>query len=145
MTDTASAKDRALSSDELDHVVGGIIIVSGLPQLSRQFTSAFDRVALNPQPLPPRSFTRPLTADTPSRQGASHSRYLNSIQPSQHSARGGTGKVAAGPFCAATTAIRPETRATVGHRSAHVFLARCKPADANSLAGSLPRAGSDQR
>jgi hypothetical protein len=50
-------------------------------------------------------------ADTPSRQGASHSQYLNSIQPSQRSARGGTIKVVAGPFCAATTAIRPETRA----------------------------------
>jgi hypothetical protein len=54
MTGSASAKDKALISDELDHVVGGIIIVSGLPQLSRQFTSTFDRVALNPQPLPPR-------------------------------------------------------------------------------------------
>ncbi|MDB5637840.1 MAG: hypothetical protein JWP51_2748 [Bradyrhizobium sp.] len=54
MTDSASTKDKALSSDELDHVVGGIIIVSGLPQLSHQFTSTFDRVALNPQPLPPR-------------------------------------------------------------------------------------------
>ena len=50
---SASAKDKALSSDELDHAVGGIIIVGGLPQLSR-FTSTFDRVALNPQPLPPR-------------------------------------------------------------------------------------------
>ena len=57
MTDSASVKDKALSSDELDDVVGGIIIVGGLPQLSHQFLSALDRVALNPQPLPPRVFS----------------------------------------------------------------------------------------
>jgi hypothetical protein len=54
MRESAFVTDKALSSDELDHVVGGIIIVSGLPQLSRQFSSPFDRIALNPQPLPPR-------------------------------------------------------------------------------------------
>ena len=32
---------------------GGIVIVSGLQRL---FTSALDRVALNPQPLPPKIF-----------------------------------------------------------------------------------------
>ena len=53
MTDLASAKNAALNTDELDRVVGGIIIVSGLPH---QITSALDRVALNPQPLPPRYF-----------------------------------------------------------------------------------------
>jgi hypothetical protein len=54
MTDSASVNDKALSLDELDRVAGGIIIVGGLPQLSQRFTSALDRVALNPQPLPPR-------------------------------------------------------------------------------------------
>jgi hypothetical protein len=56
MTDLALAtiKDEAMTSDELDHVSGGIIIVSGL---QHQFTSALERVALNPQPLPPRDFT----------------------------------------------------------------------------------------
>jgi hypothetical protein len=51
MTDLPSVKDEALTSDALDHVSGGIIIVGGL---QRQFTSALERVALNPQPLPPR-------------------------------------------------------------------------------------------
>jgi hypothetical protein len=50
MTDLATIKDEALNADELDRVVGGIIIVSGL---QHQFTSVLDRVALNPQPLPP--------------------------------------------------------------------------------------------
>jgi hypothetical protein len=56
MTDLALAtvKDEALNTDELDRVVGGIIIVSGL---QHQITSPLDRVALNPQPLPPRYFT----------------------------------------------------------------------------------------
>ena len=54
MTDIASVKDKALSLDELDRVAGGIIIIGGLPQLSQRFVSALDRVALNPQPLPPR-------------------------------------------------------------------------------------------
>jgi hypothetical protein len=43
-----------LTSDELDHVCGGIIIVGGL---QRQFTSPLERVALNPQPLPPQKFS----------------------------------------------------------------------------------------
>ena len=54
MTDQASIKDKALTSDELDRVAGGIIIVSGL---QRQFTSVLNRVALNPQPLPPKVFS----------------------------------------------------------------------------------------
>jgi hypothetical protein len=54
MTDFATDKREALTSDELDQVVGGIIIVGGL---QRQFTSALDRVAINPQPLPPRIFS----------------------------------------------------------------------------------------
>jgi hypothetical protein len=56
MTDLALAtvKDEALNNDELDRVAGGIIIVSGL---QNRFTSPLDRVALNPQPLPPRDFT----------------------------------------------------------------------------------------
>jgi hypothetical protein len=54
MTDLPSVKHEALTSDELDHVSGGIIIVGGL---QRQFTSALERVALNPQPLPPRIFS----------------------------------------------------------------------------------------
>jgi hypothetical protein len=52
MTDATFVNDKALTSDDLDRVVGGIIIVGGLPQLFRQ-ASALDRVALNPQPLPP--------------------------------------------------------------------------------------------
>jgi hypothetical protein len=56
MTDFASINDQALTSDELDRVAGGIIIVSGF---QRQFslTSVLDRVALNPQPLPPKVFS----------------------------------------------------------------------------------------
>ena len=50
MTDSTPVKAEELTSDELDRAVGGII-----PQLYRQ-TSAFERVALNPQPLPPRLF-----------------------------------------------------------------------------------------
>jgi hypothetical protein len=52
MTDLA--KNKALSPDELDRVAGGIIVIGGLPQLSARYTSVLDRVALNPQPLPPR-------------------------------------------------------------------------------------------
>jgi hypothetical protein len=53
MTDFAPAKNEALTTDELDRVAGGIIIVGGLQRL---FTSALERVALNPQPLPPKIF-----------------------------------------------------------------------------------------
>jgi hypothetical protein len=53
MTDFAPVKDEALTSDQLDRVAGGIIIVGGL---QRMFTSALERVALNPQPLPPKIF-----------------------------------------------------------------------------------------
>jgi len=55
MTDLASIKDEALTSDELDRVAGGIIIVSGL-QRRVSFTSMFERIVLNPQPLPPKAF-----------------------------------------------------------------------------------------
>ena len=51
MTDYAPIKNEALTSDELDRVAGGIIIVGGLQRL---FTSALEKVALNPQPLPPK-------------------------------------------------------------------------------------------
>jgi hypothetical protein len=55
MTHSASEQAKILSADELHHVAGGIIIVGGLPQLVQQhFTSPLDRVAINPQPLPPR-------------------------------------------------------------------------------------------
>jgi hypothetical protein len=54
MTDLATVKGEAMTSDELDRVAGGIIIVSGF---RHQFTSALERVALNPQPLPPRIFS----------------------------------------------------------------------------------------
>jgi len=54
MTDQASIKDKSLTCDELDRVVGGIIIVG---RLQRQFTSVLERVALNPQPLPPKVFS----------------------------------------------------------------------------------------
>jgi hypothetical protein len=56
MTETAAFKAEALSTDELDRVAGGIIIVGGLQrnfQLYHQ-SSVLDRVAINPQPLPPR-------------------------------------------------------------------------------------------
>ena len=55
MTDSAAFKGEALTHDELDGVAGGIIIVGGLPrfQLSHR-SSVLDRVALNPQPLPPK-------------------------------------------------------------------------------------------
>ena len=56
MTDLASIKDKALTSDELDRVAGGIIIVSGL-QRHFSLASALERVALNPQPLPPKVFS----------------------------------------------------------------------------------------
>jgi hypothetical protein len=54
MIDLDFVKAEALNSDELDRVVGGIIIVGGVPQLVRQSTSVLDRVSINPQPLPPR-------------------------------------------------------------------------------------------
>jgi hypothetical protein len=54
MTDLATVKGEAMTTDELDRVAGGIIIVSGSQY---QFTSALERVALNPQPLPPRIFS----------------------------------------------------------------------------------------
>jgi hypothetical protein len=52
-TDSATSKDKALTIDDLDRITGGIILVSGF---HHHFMSAIDRVALNPQPLPPRVF-----------------------------------------------------------------------------------------
>jgi hypothetical protein len=52
-------KNEAMTSDELDRVAGGIIIVSGVQhrfELVHQ-ASALERVALNPQPLPPKIFS----------------------------------------------------------------------------------------
>jgi hypothetical protein len=40
-----------MSPEELDEVNGGIIIVSGIQNFK---SSRFDKVALNPQPLPPK-------------------------------------------------------------------------------------------
>jgi hypothetical protein len=59
MTNPAAFKGEALTSDELDRVAGGIIIVGGFQRQYElvQQTSALDRVALNPQPLPPRIFS----------------------------------------------------------------------------------------
>ena len=54
MTISAIAKNVELNADQLDKVAGGIIIVSGMPRLVQQFVSPIDRVAINPQPLPPR-------------------------------------------------------------------------------------------
>lgn len=57
MTGFAPIKEAALTSDELDNVAGGIIIVGGIQQfvaLQQRFTSPLDRVAINPQPLPPK-------------------------------------------------------------------------------------------
>ena len=59
MTDSATFKAEVLSTDELDRVAGGIIIVGGMQrsyQLYHQ-SSLLDRVALNPQPLPPRTLS----------------------------------------------------------------------------------------
>lgn len=54
MSDSATAKREALTPEQLDRVAGGIIIVGGA---QRRFTSALERVALNPQPLPPKTFS----------------------------------------------------------------------------------------
>ncbi len=42
-----------LSDDQLEAISGGIIVVGGLPSA---FSSPLTKVALNPQPLPPRFF-----------------------------------------------------------------------------------------
>jgi hypothetical protein len=55
MSDSATVKSKAMSSDELDRVVGGIIIIGG--SLRQQFVSPLERVAINPQPLPPGGFS----------------------------------------------------------------------------------------
>jgi len=56
MTYSAAIKGEALTNDELDRVAGGIIIVSGFQRHFQLFhqSSVLERVALNPQPLPPR-------------------------------------------------------------------------------------------
>jgi hypothetical protein len=54
MTNLASVKNEELNCDKLDQVSGGIIIVGGIQRL---FTSALERVALNPQPLPPQGIS----------------------------------------------------------------------------------------
>jgi hypothetical protein len=52
MTTLATGNDRALTTDELDGVVGGAFTLHQF-SLVNQFVSALDKVALNPQPLPP--------------------------------------------------------------------------------------------
>ena len=57
MTDLT--KNEAMTTNELDSVSGGIIIVSGFHnryQLVHR-ASLIDKVALNPQPLPPKIFS----------------------------------------------------------------------------------------
>jgi len=56
MTHSAASQGTTLTCDELDRVTGGIIIVGGLPRNFQLFqqSSVLDRVALNPQPLPPK-------------------------------------------------------------------------------------------
>ena len=56
MTNSANVKTNELTDDELDRVAGGIIIVGGFLNHFQllQPSSVLDRVALNPQPLPPR-------------------------------------------------------------------------------------------
>lgn len=49
MTESATGKDKSLTFDELDRVAGGITV-------HHHLMSVLDRVALNPQPLPPRVF-----------------------------------------------------------------------------------------
>jgi hypothetical protein len=58
MTDL-TVNNEAMTTTELDSVSGGIIIVSGFQnryQLVHQ-ASLLDKVALNPQPLPPKIFS----------------------------------------------------------------------------------------
>jgi len=56
MTESTAGNGEALATDELDGVVGGIIIIGGFQRHFElvQQSSLLDRVALNPQPLPPR-------------------------------------------------------------------------------------------
>jgi hypothetical protein len=55
---TNLARSTELSCNELDGVCGGIIIVSGLQHFELSYrTSVLDKVALNPQPLPPKSLS----------------------------------------------------------------------------------------
>ncbi len=50
-TETESETSE-IGEEELDQVNGGIIVVGG----KQSITSRFDKVSLNPQPLPPRIF-----------------------------------------------------------------------------------------
>ncbi|MBR1157030.1 hypothetical protein [Bradyrhizobium sp. JYMT SZCCT0428] len=57
MINSTDVKVTELTFDDLDRASGGIIIVSGHRfQLSHRST-VLDRVALNPQPLPPKMFS----------------------------------------------------------------------------------------
>jgi hypothetical protein len=42
-----------IGEEELDQVSGGIILIGGKPSI---IASRFDKVSLNPQPLPPKIF-----------------------------------------------------------------------------------------
>ena len=42
-----------MGEEELDQVSGGIIIIGGKPSI---IASRFDKISLNPQPLPPKIF-----------------------------------------------------------------------------------------
>jgi hypothetical protein len=57
MTKLSSVEHLELTNDDLDQVTGGIILVSGWQQqiLFGRPGSFLDRVALNPQPLPPKT------------------------------------------------------------------------------------------
>ena len=54
MTDSTSIKEVALTTEELEHVVGGIIVIGGSPIFVNRFVSPLEKVSINPQPLPPR-------------------------------------------------------------------------------------------
>lgn len=58
MTDIkGEASNETMTSEELDRVSGGIIIVGGsVRAFALAHQSVLDRVALNPQPLPPKVF-----------------------------------------------------------------------------------------
>ncbi|WP_439397302.1 hypothetical protein ACRQ5Q_09295 [Bradyrhizobium sp. PMVTL-01] len=56
MTDTFCLKGNELALHQLDNVAGGIIVVGGFQHRFEHFhaSSVLDRIALNPQPLPPK-------------------------------------------------------------------------------------------
>jgi hypothetical protein len=53
MTRITETRPEALAADDLDRVAGGIIIIGGRNLAAIHASSLLDRVALNPQPLPP--------------------------------------------------------------------------------------------